>query len=490
MKRSIVAVAAILIAALFISCSNSMNTPPVIIGGGNSGTSVSSVEDIQEALANGASKIRLVDDIEVTEQLTINSGVTIDGRNNSFIVKQNADNTETAQVIISGSGVTLSNVTITVSGTQGQALSQNENPSEETQTDPKNGFALLIVNASSVTLEDVTLTTNNLTSGINVYNSKNVTIKNLNVDNCQRAPINISASDVTIDGATADGSVWYGDLNVIQVNGLGGSMHDPDSTINPKSSTVTISNMGNFDAVWQEVVAANYTAAADIDDISATGQSSVALDGGVSLLIDDTKSKGWMIVPGENLLNIEEFTENNYQPLTDEYYWKNGTGKREITDAGALNMGANNGQNQGIGFYFGTKSSMNIGNATQSFENIVKSGDIYLMQMDYTLNTGGTLTFGGNLHAEDEQPSSSGDGIFTPISTPASGTVSVIMLVNENGVTYIGNMNMADPKTISVTNDNVDFRCGFTAWGDCLVDSIRVDKLNLDASKLAGLMGN
>ena len=45
------------------------------------------------------------------------------------------------------------------------------------------------------------------------------------------------------------------------------------------------------------------------------------------------------------------------------------------------------------------------------------------------------------------------------------------------------------PKTI-LTNAGTDFRCGFTAWGDCLVDSIRVDKLNLDASKLAGLMGN
>ena len=258
--------------------------PPVIIGGGNSGTSVSSVEDIQEALANGASKIRLADDIEVTEPLEINSGVTIDGRNNSFIVKQNADNTETAQVIISGSDVTLSNVAITVPSTDGQALSQDENPSEEPQADPKNGFALLVVNASNITLENVTLTTNNLTSGINVYNSKNVTIKNLTVDECQRAPINISASEVTIDGATATGSDWYGDLNVIQVNGLGGTMHDNTSIAN-KYSEVTINDMGNFDAVWQEVVAADYTSAAGIDSITAEGQSSVTLHGGVYLCL-------------------------------------------------------------------------------------------------------------------------------------------------------------------------------------------------------------
>ena len=240
-------------------------------------------------------------------------------------------------------------------------------------------------------------------------------IKNLTVDNCQRAPINISASEVTIDGATAAGSAWYGDLNVIQVNGLGGSMHDQDSTINPTSSTVTISNMGNFDAVWQEVVAADYAAAGSINAITAEGQSSVTLDGGVSLLIDqpNDSKKGWMIVPGANLLNIQEFDENNYKVLTDGHYRIAGSTDydvREITGAGALNMGSSDtSHGNGIGYYFGTTGSMTIGKEQQKFENIVDSGDIYIMQMSYS-NLTGPLSVGGNMHAVSGQPESSGDG--------------------------------------------------------------------------------
>ena len=470
--------------------------PPVIIGGGNSGTSVSSVEDIQEALANGASKIRLAKDITLDKDLSIGDGVTIDGRNNSFIANPRTAGSEDAQLVISGDGVVLSNITIKVSD-----VSRSSDPAQGA-TD-KNGFALLVVNASNVTLENVTLTTNNLTSGLNVYNSKKVMIKNLTVDNCQRAPINISASEVTIDGATAAGSAWYGDLNVIQVNGLGGSMHDQDSTINPKSSTVTISNMGNFDAVWQEVVAEDYAAAGSINAITAEGQSSVTLDGGVSLLIDqpNDRKKGWMIVPGANLLNIQEFDENNYKVLTDGHYRIAGSTDydvREIT-AGALNMGSSDtSHGNGIGYYFGTTGSMTIGNEQQKFENIVDSGDIYIMQMSYS-NLTGPLSVGGNMHAVSGQPESSSDGIYL-IQSPEEGTVVVLMLVQDNvtvtdpvsgtfdTVTYYV-LGQSAPKTI-LTNAGTDFRCGFTAWGNCLVNSIRVDKLNLDASKLAGLMGN
>ena len=489
MKRSIVAVAAILIAALFISCSDSMNTPPVIIGGGNSGTSVSSVEDIQEALANGASKIRLAGDIEVTEPLTISSGVTIDGNGKTVKVsKPQSENT--ALFRVSGDGVVLSNMTFEFISDGVVGYSADETPAEpaEPTIDADEQGFILLVTGKNVTLNKVTLKTNNATAGINVYQAENVTINDLVVDECLKAPINISGStNVVINGLTANGSSWYKGLNIVQVNGIGGIA---------QPSTVRIANASGIDAVWQEVVAADYNAAGSINSITAEGQSSVTLDGGVSLLIDDTKSKGWMIVPGENLLNIgnKGFTaddgevKGNYAVLTDGYY--NGsyanTDIRDIEE-GSLNMGGNQAQN-GIGFYFGTSSSITYdwNNSTQTFKNVVKPGEVYLMQMSFSGNSSADnkLVVGGNVQAKDNQPGAGGSG--TETISDESGDVSVIMVVGADGVTYLVDLQSTTPIPVS----GKDYRCGFVAWGDCLVNSIRVDKLNLDVSKLAGLMGN
>ena len=453
--------------------------PPVIIGGGNSGTSVSSVEDIQEALANGASKIRLAGDIEVTEPLTINSGVTIDGNGKTVKVsKPQSENT--ALFSVSGDGVVLSNMTFefTSDGVVGYSADETPaEPAEPTIDADEQGF-ILLVTGKNVTLNKVTLKTNNATAGINVYQAENVTINDLVVDECLKAPINISGStNVVINGLTADGSSWYKGLNIVQVNGIGGIA---------QPSTVKIANASGIDAVWQEVVAQDYSSA----DSEAETKSTIDFPGTVSLYVDDgTKSKGWMIVPGTNLLNIEEFTNNNYQPLTDEYYDGTNNGKRTIVD-GVLNMGATGEGSQGLGFYFGTSSSITYdwNNSTQTFKNVVKPDEVYLMQMNFSENDNTTesskLVVGGNVQAKDNQPGAGGSG--TKSISEIEGDVSVIMVVGAEGVTYL--VDLQPTTTIPVSGK--DYRCGFVALGDCLVDSIRVDKLNLDASKLAGLMGN
>ena len=405
--------------------------------------------------------------------------MTIDGNGKTVKVsKPQSENT--ALFRVSGDGVVLSNMTFefTSDGVVGYSADETPaEPAEPTIDADKQGF-ILLVTGKNVTLNKVTLKTNNATAGINVYQAENVTINDLVVDECLKAPINISGStNVVINGLTANGSSWYKGLNIVQVNGIGGIA---------QPSTVRIANASGIDAVWQEVVAQDYSSA----DPNSGTQSTIEFPDTVSLYVDDgTKSKGWMIVPGTNLLNIEEFTDNNYQPLTDEYYDGTNNGKRTIVD-GALNMGATGEGSQGLGFYFGTSSSITYdwNNSTQTFKNVVKPDEVYLMQMNFSENDNTTesskLVVGGNVQAEDNQPGAGGSG--TKTISEASGDVSVIMVVGAEGVTYLVDLQSTTPIPVS----GKDYRCGFVAWGDCLVNSIRVDKLNLDVSKLAGLMGN
>ena len=152
-------------------------------------------------------------------------------------------------------------------------------------------------------------------------------------------------------------------------------------------------------------------------------------------------------------------------------------------------MGGNQAQN-GIGFYFGTSSSITYDwdNSTQTFKNVVKPGEVYIMQMNFSENDNTTesskLVVGGNVQAKDNQPGAGGLG--TKTISDESGDVSVIMVVDTEGVTYLVDLQPTTPISVS----GKDYRCGFVAWGDCKVNSIRVDKLNIDAEKLSGLMGN
>lgn len=414
--------------------------------------------------------------------------MTIDGNGKTVKVsKPQSENT--ALFRVSGDGVVLSNMTFefTSDGVVGYSADETPaEPAEPTIDADEQGF-ILLVTGKNVTLNKVTLKTNNATAGINVYQAENVTINDLFVDKCLKAPINISGStNVVINGLTANGSSWYKGLNIVQVNGIGGIA---------QPSTVRIANASGIDAVWQEVVAQDYSSA----DPNSGTQSTIEFPDTVSLYVDDgKKSEGWMIIPSTELVIISEFTadstdtaaDGNYRVLTDGHY--NGTytanDKRDISN-GALNMGGKQPQN-GIGFYMGTQKSTIVGTTSQAYDYTVVDGDIYLMQLSYAGLTG-ELHIGGNVHAEDNSAASDGRGDFTVTGT-AADDVSIMMIVSKTGATFIKDLDFtpANVKNVDGVTEGSAFRCGFTAWGNCLVDSIRVDKLNLDAEKLAGLMGN
>ena len=145
-----------------------------------------------------------------------------------------------------------------------------------------------------------------------------ITLEDIKIDNCQKAPISISSSTVAIDGLKADYSSWYTSANTIQVNGMGGSpVHQP--------STVTFKSTEGIDAVWVEAVATDYENASAITDADfpKAGEHEQTVINGLSnwkVRYSDQPSKevkGWMYYAPSQDASTFTLNEKAKDPETD-----------------------------------------------------------------------------------------------------------------------------------------------------------------------------
>ena len=252
MKKTLIVMLSI-IAVLFgfASCDNSASTPE--------GTAISNLGELKAAVAADG-EYYLNADITLDGQLVISAPITLDGNNHKITATTPTTGdtaADKALILVTSDSVTLKN--LTVSGTKTQE------------------------------------TWNEGEYGIKVYDAENVTLEDIKIDKCQKAPISISSSTVAIDGLKADYSSWYTSANTIQVNGMGGSpVHQP--------STVTFKSTEGIDAVWVEAVATNYENASAITDADfpKAGEHKQTVINGLSnwkVRYSDQPSKevkGWM----------------------------------------------------------------------------------------------------------------------------------------------------------------------------------------------------
>ena len=302
MKKTIISIIGIAVMLLAITACrpNYVIMPP--IPGGNtstvpSGTPVGQDDDLQSALANGGA-VYLEEDITLPENFVMPENSRIDG-NYKTITVPGGTNLGTGILDLAKSGVTLKNVTLDFTqGASGSSLFAAPRAAGD-------AFAVLIGSGdgnmetapSGITLSNVTIKTGGNIAGINVHTAKNVTLEDITIDYCLKAPISISSSTVTIKGIEAEYSSWYKDSNTIQVNGMGGSpAHQP--------STVTFESTEGIDAVWVEAVAANYSAASSItdEDFQKDGQTIINGINNWAVRYSDQPSnpvKGWMYTAEE-----------------------------------------------------------------------------------------------------------------------------------------------------------------------------------------------
>lgn len=297
MKKTIISIIGIAVMLLAITACRPNYVIVPIPGGGTSstpsGTPVSDAGELKQALEKGED-VYLTDDVVLSDDFQIPENSIIDG-NDKTITVLTGTNPGTGIMDLAASGVTLKNVTLdfTAQSATGASLLS------ATARAAGDKFAVLIGSGdennapSGITLSNVTIKTGGTIAGINVHTAKNVTLEDITIDNCKKAPISISSSTVTIDGLEADGSDWYGEKNIIQINGVGG---DP----NHKASTVTFKSTEGIDGVWMEAVEAPYKNDDTISDknFQKDGQSVVkGLSSDWAIRYSNQPSKkteGWM----------------------------------------------------------------------------------------------------------------------------------------------------------------------------------------------------
>ena len=297
MKKTIISIIGIAVMLLAITACRPNYVIVPIPGGGTSSTPsgipVADLDELQDVLADGG-EARLTKDLDLEPNALEGLSGTINGAGNTINLRSTTGGEDQAFALILNN-VSLKNVTI--------------NASNITQTRAaENTFAVLIGSGdgnmdnapSGITLSNVTIWTGGTIAGINVHTANNVTLEDITIDYCQKAPINISSSIVTIDGLTANGSAWYVGKNIIQINGVGGKP-------NHKPSTVTFKSTEGIDGVWMEAVEAPYENNDTIsdEDFQQNGQSVVkglSSDWVIRYSNQPSKStEGWMFyAPGED----------------------------------------------------------------------------------------------------------------------------------------------------------------------------------------------
>ena len=294
MKKTIISIIGIALMLLAITACrpNYVVVPPIFdkpSGEVQTGTPVSNVEEALAALQNG-------EDIRLEAPMTfsadqiknIPTGRTIYGNGQKIAVEGEmvGDGSTQTPVWLPFDNVTIKDAKIDVS------------KATEMVTRAAADAYAIIINGDNVILDGVEIigTTKDI-AGINVFGANNVTLKDITIGYCEKAPINISSSTVTISGKiTAKYSSWYADQNVVQVNGMGG--------VEKTASTVNFVNISGIDAVWVEAVAETYDAASGITDENFQKEGQTIINGLDSWTVrySDQPSnpvKGWMYTAEE-----------------------------------------------------------------------------------------------------------------------------------------------------------------------------------------------
>lgn len=312
MKKTIISIIGIAVMLLAITaCRPNYVIVPIPGGGTPSGTPVADLGELKAVLANGG-EARLTKNLDLEPNALEGLSGKINGNGNTINLRSTTGSGDQAFALILNN-VSLKNVTIDARNiTQTRAA--------------ENTFAVLIGSGdgnmdnapSGITLSNVTIWTGGTIAGINVHTANNVTLEDITIDYCQKAPINISSSIVTIDGLKADYSSWYTSANTIQVNGMGGSpVHQP--------STVTFKSTEGIDAVWVEAVAMDYENASAITDADfpKAGEHEQTVINGLSnwkVRYSDQPSKevkGWMYYAPSQDASTFTLNEKAKDPETD-----------------------------------------------------------------------------------------------------------------------------------------------------------------------------
>lgn len=145
---------------------------------------VSTASELKDALSKATSGTT----IQLTADITVN----------------NTDLAETAAAVKIPAGVTLDGNTYSISADTNWAKGNSHIVSVESATDY----------GVQTTIKNLTVIGNdNTKSGIHVYNSKGVTLKDVTIQNCAEAGLLVNGSEVTATGLTTSGNGW-GAVNV------------------------------------------------------------------------------------------------------------------------------------------------------------------------------------------------------------------------------------------------------------------------------------
>lgn len=308
MKKTIISIIGIAVMLLAITaCRPNYVIVPIPGGGTPSGTPVADLDELQNVLADGG-EARLTGTLKLKPEDLVNLSGTIIGAGNTIELQTTEPvGDEQAFALILKNGLSLKNVKIDASNIDASNAVQTRAAAEP--------FVILIQGEGS-TLENVTITTGEELAGINVHTATGVTLRNIEfTDRPLKAPINISSSTVTIDGLKAGGSDWYGDKNIIQINGVGGNP-------NHKPSIVTFESTEGIDGVWMEAIAENYEAASGItdDNFQKAGQTDInGLDSWEVRYSDQPSkdTKGWMFYAPDEDASTFTLNEKAADPEAD-----------------------------------------------------------------------------------------------------------------------------------------------------------------------------
>ncbi len=304
MKKTIISIIGIAVMLLAITaCRPNYVIVPIPGGGTPSGTPVADLYELQNVLADGG-EARLTGTLKLNPKDLVNLSGKINGNGNTIELQTiESVGDEQAVALILKNGLSLKNVKIDASN-----AAQTRVAAEP--------FVILIQGTGS-TLENVTITTGENLAGINVHTATGVTLRNIEfTDKPLKAPINISSSTVKIDGLTAVGSDWYGEQNIIQINGVGGSPAH-------KASTVTFASTKGIDGVWMEAVEAPYANDETIsdEDFQKDGQSVVeGLSSDWAIRYSNQPSKkteGWMFYAPDEDASTFTLNEKAADPEAD-----------------------------------------------------------------------------------------------------------------------------------------------------------------------------
>ena len=292
MKKTFISIIGIMVMLLAITAcrpnyvivplpdNNSSGTVP-------SGTPVANKEQLMDVLNTGE-EARLLNDIELdaNDLAGMTKGtINADGKKIKLTGNEPVGGPDGIKTALLLNGTSLKNAIIDV-----ETATNPEGTLSRAGSDAPD-FAI-VIRGTGTTLENVTINTGNKTSGINIHTADGVTLRNVTIDNCLRAPINISSSkNVIIDGIKASGSEWYGKDNVIQVNGIGGK---PKVT----ASEITFQSTGNINKVWVEAVE-TYNEKAGITDQNFEDSDQNKINGLDSWAVRFSNqaskgTKGWM----------------------------------------------------------------------------------------------------------------------------------------------------------------------------------------------------